>query len=225
MRSWTFGGSSLTFWLQVAPPSPSVTVTLLRLTSQTNFHPVLLVRTLSLPNVSRSRWTSFGTSRPRRALLMLFLLKMFPKLPDTTSGVFLARIAVAACSRELPQPKLKPDQDVAFAGNGPEGLVVVLHADLGHLLDRHIVLVGVLTRIDAASQRGCPSRSRCQSTAIEWSEFLPDKKKNRGAKYLPKVIKAEFTARGFRSRFRITKHNPLGAKPVQVGVGAYRVAF
>lgn len=28
---------------------------------------------------------------------MLFLLKMLPKLPATTSGIFLARIDVAAC--------------------------------------------------------------------------------------------------------------------------------
>ena len=109
MISCTFGGSSPTFWLHVLPPSPSVTITLLRRTSQTSFQPVRLVGTLSPPNISRRRCTRRGTSTLMRALLMLLRLKMLLKLPATTRGIFLARMAVAACSRELPQPKLKPD--------------------------------------------------------------------------------------------------------------------
>lgn len=57
-------------------------------------------------NRSRSRVISPGNSKPSKALLMLFREKMLPKLPATTRGNFFARIAVAACSLELPQPIL-----------------------------------------------------------------------------------------------------------------------
>ena len=57
-------------------------------------------------NRSRSKVINLGNSRPSRALLMLFREKMLPKLPATTRGSFLARMAVAACSLELPQPML-----------------------------------------------------------------------------------------------------------------------
>lgn len=44
----------------------------------------------------------------------LLRLKMLPKLPETTRGICLARIDVAACSRELPQPKLNPVTRTSF---------------------------------------------------------------------------------------------------------------
>ena len=57
-------------------------------------------------NRSRSKLINPGNSNPSNALLILFREKMLPKLPATTRGNFFARMAVAACSLELPQPML-----------------------------------------------------------------------------------------------------------------------
>jgi hypothetical protein len=65
--------------------------------------------TLVLEKVSLSRCTRRGISRRGSALLIALRLKVLPTLPLTTKGSFLARIDVAACSREEPHPKLKPD--------------------------------------------------------------------------------------------------------------------
>lgn len=62
---------------------------------------VLVVSSVCPEKVSRSKFTNFGISNRGRALLILFLAKMLPKLAAATSGMFFARIAVAACSREL----------------------------------------------------------------------------------------------------------------------------
>ena len=39
---------------------------------------------------------------------MLFRIKILPKLPATANVLDRGNIAVVACSRRLPQPKLKP---------------------------------------------------------------------------------------------------------------------
>lgn len=61
----------------------------------------------AVENVCRSFSINFGTSRFIKALLIELRLKMLPKLPATTRGIFFARIAVAACSLEEPQPEDK----------------------------------------------------------------------------------------------------------------------
>lgn len=40
-------------------------------------------------------------------------LQIFPNEPATHIGMPAAKIAVAACSRELPQPKLKPETRIS----------------------------------------------------------------------------------------------------------------
>jgi len=67
-----------------------------------------------LENTSLSLCTRRGPSGRGSALLMALRLKVFPRLPAITRGSFFARMAVAACSRELPQPKLLPLTRMSF---------------------------------------------------------------------------------------------------------------
>ena len=99
---------------------------------------------------------------------MLILLRenMFPNEPATTSSIFFARMAVAACSRELPYilwvnygdesdegvasyaSEVEPrDKNVSWAGDIRKVGIKVLHADLRHLCSGDRILVGVFTRI------------------------------------------------------------------------------
>ena len=58
--------------------------------------------------------------------------------------------AVAACSRELPEPKLKPPTRMSPSLSELLELgIVVFHGDGGLLRGRHVVDVGVLAGIDA----------------------------------------------------------------------------
>ena len=49
-----------------------------------------------------------------RPLLIAFRLKMSPKEPAMTRGIPADLIAVAACSREEPVPKLYPETRMTF---------------------------------------------------------------------------------------------------------------
>jgi len=99
--------------------------------------------------------------------LTAFREKIVPKLPATTSGIFLARIAVAACSLEDPYVTLElasdnitatggtytakveaRDEDIIGLGNLPKIWVVVRHADFCHTFFSDIVLVRIFSSID-----------------------------------------------------------------------------
>ena len=101
--SCKFSGNSPTFSSQQSPFSPSCTSTTLRAICHVRVHPVRRVGTLSAEaKVARRRSIRRGNSKARSALLTAFREKILPKLPATTSGICLARIAVAACSLDEP---------------------------------------------------------------------------------------------------------------------------
>ncbi len=66
--------------------------------------------------VSLSLRINLGTSRFNKALFIELRLKMLPKLPATTRGIFFARIAVAACSLEDPDDDDGQSQLFGFRG-------------------------------------------------------------------------------------------------------------